>query len=82
MNNKGTYGIAYHAEEEEEEEEEGEHRIYSTHKSDTYNFIGRLDNLAFANSLDFSISNTRYIKEHEEDGTFKVLNNNSTAYQF
>ena len=45
MNNKGTYGIAYHAEEEEEEEEEGEHRIYSAHKSDTYNFLGRLDNL-------------------------------------
>ena len=84
MNNKGTYGIAYHAEEEEEEEEEeGEHRIYSAHKSDTYNFIGRLDNLAFANSLDFSISNTNaHIKEHEEDGTFKVLNNNSTAYNF
>tara|TARA_Y100001936_G_C16077827_1_gene675313 strand:+ start:787 stop:2760 length:1974 start_codon:yes stop_codon:yes gene_type:complete len=82
INNKGTYGIAYHAEEEEEEEEEeGEHRIYSAHKSDTYNFIGRLDNLAFANSLDFSISNTNaHIKEHEEDGSFKVLNNNSTAY--
>ena len=82
INNKGTYGIAYHAEEEEEEEEEeGEHRIYSAHKSDTYNFIGRLDNLSFANSLDFSISNTNaHIKEHEEDGTFKVMNNNSTAY--
>ena len=82
INNKGTYGIAYHAEEEEEEEEEeGEHRIYSAHKSDTYNFIGRLDNLAFANSLDFSISNTNaHIKEHEEDGSFKVMNNNSTAY--
>ena len=82
INNKGTYGIAYHAEEEEEEEEEeGEHRIYSAHKSDTYNFIGRLDNLAFANSLDFSIRNTNaHIKEHEEDGSFKVLNNNSTAY--
>ena len=78
INNKGTYGIAYHA---EEEEEEGEHRIYSAHKSDTYNFIGRLDNLAFANSLDFSISNTNaHIKEHEEDGSFKVMNNNSTAY--
>ena len=81
INNKGTYGIAYHAEEEEEEEEEGEHRIYSAHKSDTYNFIGRLDNLSFANSLDFSVSNTNaHIKEHEEDGTFKVMNNNSTAY--
>jgi len=81
INNKGTYGIAYHAEEEEEEEEEGEHRIYSAHKSDTYNFIGRLDNLSFANSLDYSISNTNaHIKEHEEDGTFKVMNNNSTAY--
>ena len=81
INNKGTYGIAYHAEEEEEEEEEGEHRIYSAHKSDTYNFIGRLDNLSFANSLDFSLSNTNaHIKEHEEDGTFKVMNNNSTAY--
>lgn len=83
INNKGTYGIAYHAEEEEEEEEEGEHRIYSAHKSDTYNFIGRLDNLALANSLDFSISNTNaHIKEHEEDGSFKVMNNNSTAYNF
>ena len=81
INNKGTYGIAYHAEEEEEEEEEGEHRIYSAHKSDTYNFIGRLDNLSLANSLDFSLSNTNaHIKEHEEDGTFKVMNNNSTAY--
>ena len=53
------------------------------HKSDTYNFIGRLDNLALANSLDFSISNTNaHIKEHEEDGSFKVMNNNSTAYNF
>ena len=83
VKNKGTYGIAYHAEEEEEEEEEGEHRIYSAHKSDAYNFIGRLDNLTFANSLHFSISNTNaHIKEHEEDGTFKVMNNNSTAYNF
>ena len=56
LNNKGTYGIPYHAEEEEEEEEEGEHRIYSTHKSDTYNFIGRLNNIALANSVDFSIT--------------------------
>ena len=80
-NNKGTYGIPYHAEEEEEEEEEGEHRIYSTHKSDTYNFIGRLNNIAFANSVDFSVNNTNaHIKEHEEDGSFKVLNNNSTAW--
>ena len=54
---------------------------FTAHKSDTYNFIGRLDNLSFANSLDFSVSNTNaHIKEHEEDGTFKVMNNNSTAY--
>ena len=81
VNDKGTYGIPYHAEEEgEHEEEEEAHRIYSTHKSDTYNFIGRLDNIAFINSIDFSASNTNaHIKEHEEDGSFKVLNNNSNA---
>ena len=55
--NKGTYGIPYHAEEEEEEEEEeGEHRIYSTHKTDNYKVKGRIDNLAIANSVDFSFS--------------------------
>ena len=79
--NKGTYGIPYHAEEEEEEEEEeGEHRIYSTHKTDNYKVKGRFDNLAIANSVDFSFNNSNSsIKEHEEDGSFKVLNNNSTA---
>ena len=79
--NKGTYGIPYHAEEEEEEEEEeGEHRIYSTHKTDNYKVKGRIDNLAIANSVDFSFNNSNSsIKEHEEDGSFKVLNNNSTA---
>ena len=41
VNGKGTYGIPYHAEEEEgHHEEEEAHRIFSTHKSDTYNFIG------------------------------------------
>ena len=79
--NKGTYGIPYHAEEEEEEEEEeGEHRIYSTHKTDNYKVKGRFDNLAIANSVDFSFNNSNSsIKEHEEDGSFKVLNNNSSA---
>ena len=79
--NKGTYGIPYHAEEEEEEEEEeGEHRIYSTHKTDNYKVKGRIDNLAIANSVDFSFNNSNSsIKEHEEDGSFKVLNNNSSA---
>ncbi len=79
--NKGTYGIPYHAEEEEEEEEEeGEHRIYSTHKTDNYKVKGRIDNFAIANSVDFSFNNSNSsIKEHEEDGSFKVLNNNSTA---
>lgn len=77
--NKGTYGIPYHAE-EEEEEEEGEHRIYSTHKTDNYKVKGRIDNLAIANSVDFSFNNSNSsIKEHEEDGSFKVLNNNSSA---
>tara|TARA_Y100000768_G_scaffold38088_2_gene25016 strand:- start:1504 stop:3504 length:2001 start_codon:yes stop_codon:yes gene_type:complete len=80
-NAKGTYGIPYHAEEEEEEEEEhGTHRIFSTHKSDTYTFKGRLDNILIANSLDFSFNNTNAsIKEHEEDGSFKTLNNNSSS---
>ena len=79
--NKGTYGIPYHAEEEEEEEEEeGEHRIYSTHKTDSYKFKGRVDNIAMANSVDFSFNNSNSsIKEHEENGSFKVLNNNSSA---
>ena len=82
VNDKGTYGIPYHAEEEEEgHHEEEAHRIFSTHKSDTYNFTGRLNNIAFANSIDFLISNTNaHIKEHEEDASFKELNNNSTAY--
>ena len=81
-NAKGTYGIPYHAHEEEEEEEEEEHnaRIYSTHKSDTYTFKGRLDNVPIANSLDFSFNNTNAsIKEHEEDGSFKTLNNNASS---
>jgi iron complex outermembrane receptor protein len=80
--NKGTYGIPYHAEEEEEEEEEeGEHRIYSTHKTDSYKFKGRVDNIAMANSVDFSFNNSNSsIKEHEEDGSFKVLNNNSSSW--
>tara|TARA_B100001113_G_scaffold7774_1_gene6348 strand:- start:11564 stop:13546 length:1983 start_codon:yes stop_codon:yes gene_type:complete len=80
-NSKGTYGIPYHAEEEEEEEEEeGEHRIYSAHKSDTYTFKGRLNSMPFANSLDFSLNNTNAsIKEHEEDGSFKTLNNNAVS---
>ena len=80
---KGTYGIPYHAEEEEEEEEEGhgEHRIYSTHKTDNYKIKGRLDNLPIANSVDFSFNNSNSsIKEHEEDGSFKVLNNNSSSW--
>ncbi len=77
---KGTYGIPYHAEEEEEEEEEGEHRIFSTHKTDNYKIKGRIDSLAFANSLDFSFGNSNSsIKEHEEDGSFKLLNNNSMS---
>ena len=80
--NKGTYGIPYHAEEEEEEEEEeGEHRIFSTHKTDSYKFKGRIDNIAMANSVDFSFNNSNSsIKEHEEDGSFKVLNNNSSSW--
>ena len=81
--NKGTFGIPYHAEEEEEEEEEGhgEHRIYSTHKTDNYKIKGRLDNLSIANSVDFSFNNSNSsIKEHEEDGSFKVLNNNSSSW--
>ena len=80
--NKGTYGIPYHAEEEEEEEEEeGEHRIYSTHKSDNYKIKGRIDNIAIANSVDFSFNNSNSsIKEHEEDGSFKTLNNNSSSW--
>ncbi len=81
-NAKGTYGIPYHAEEEEEEEEEEHdtHRIFSTHKSDTYTFKGRFDNIPIANSLDFSFNNTNAsIKEHEEDGSFKTLNNNAYA---
>ena len=81
--NKGTFGIPYHAEEEEEEEEEGhgEHRIYSTHKTDNYKIKGRLDNLPIANSVDFSFNNSNSsIKEHEEDGSFKVLNNNSSSW--
>ena len=78
-NIKGTFGIPYHAEEEEEEEEE-EHRIFSTHKTDTYNFKGRLDNISIANSLDFSFNNSNSsLKEHEEDGSFKTLNNNSSS---
>jgi len=76
--NKGTYGIPYHA---EEEEEEGEHRIYSTHKTDNYKIKGRIDNLPIANSVDFSFNNSNSsIKEHEEDGSFKVLNNNSSSW--
>jgi iron complex outermembrane receptor protein len=81
--NKGTYGIPYHAEEEEEEEEEGNgaHRIYSTHKTDNYKIKGRIDNLPIANSVDFSFNNSNSsIKEHEEDGSFKVLNNNSSSW--
>ena len=81
--NKGTYGIPYHAEEEEEEEEEGHgaHRIYSTHKTDNYKIKGRIDNIAIANSVDFSFNNSNSsIKEHEEDGSFKVLNNNSSSW--
>tara|TARA_B100000900_G_scaffold269096_1_gene229751 strand:- start:1278 stop:3293 length:2016 start_codon:yes stop_codon:yes gene_type:complete len=81
-NSKGTFGIPYHAEEEEEgeEEEHGAHRIFSTHKSDTYTFKGKLDNVPFANSVDFSFNNTNAsIKEHEEDGSFKTLNNNATS---
>ena len=81
-NSKGTYGIPYHAEEEEEEEEEehGAHRIFSTHKSDTYTFKGRLDSVPFANSVDFSFNNTNAsIKEHEEDGSFKTLNNHASS---
>ena len=81
--NKGTYGIPYHAEEEEEEEEEGHgvHRIYSTHKTDNYKIKGRIDNIALANSVDFSFNNSNSsIKEHEEDGSFKVLNNNSSSW--
>ena len=80
-NIKGTYGIPYHAEEEEEEEEEeGEHRIFSTHKTDTFSLKGRMDGIGFANSLDFSFSNSNSsLKEHEEDGSFKTLNNNSSA---
>lgn len=82
-NAKGTYGIPYHAHEEEEEEEEHEARIYSTHKSDTYTLKGRLDDIAFANSLDFTLNNSNAsIKEHEEDGSFKTLNNNSTSMNF
>ena len=80
---KGTYGIPYHAEEEEEEEEEGHgaHRIYSTHKTDNYKIKGRIDNIALANSVDFSFNNSNSsIKEHEEDGSFKVLNNNSSSW--
>ena len=39
-----------------------------------YNFIGRLNNIAFANSVDFSVNNTNaHIKEHEEDGSFKCI---------
>ena len=76
---KGTYGIAYHAE-EEEEEEESEHRIFSTHKTDNYRIKGRFDNLNLANSLDFTFGNSNSsIKEHEEDGSFKILNNNSIS---
>ena len=81
-NAKGTYGIPYHAHEEEEEEEEEEHvaRIYSTHKSDTYTFKGRFNNVPIANSLDFSFNNTNAsIREHEEDGSFKTLNNNASS---
>ena len=80
---KGTYGIPYHAEEEEEEEEEGHgvQRIYSTHKTDNYKIKGRIDNIALANSVDFSFNNSNSsIKEHEEDGSFKVLNNNSSSW--
>ena len=66
---------------EEEEEEEGEHRIYSTHKTDNYKIKGRIDNLAIANSVDFSFNNSNSsIKEHEENGSFKVLNNNSSSW--
>jgi len=80
-NMKGTYGIPYHAEEEgEHEEEEHAARIYSTHKSDTYTFKGRFNNVPIANSLDFSYNNTNAaIKEHEEDGSFKTLNNNTSS---
>ena len=80
-NAKGTYGIPYHAEEEgHHEEEEHAARIYSTHKSDTYTFKGRFNNIPIANSLDFSFNNTNAsIKEHEEDGSFKTLNNNASS---
>ena len=83
-NAKGTYGIPYHAHEEEEgEEEEEDSRIYSTHKSKTNIFKGRLDKIPFINSLDFSFNNTNAsIKEHEEDGSFKTLNNNSSSMNF
>lgn len=79
-NTKGTYGIPYHAHEEEEEEEEHEARIYSAHKSDTYTLKGRLENITFVNFVDFSFNNSNAsIKEHEEDGSFKILNNNSSS---
>ena len=77
--NKGHYGIPYHAPAPGGGHEEGE-RLYSTHKTDNYRVKGRIDNIAIANSVDFSFNNSNSsIREHE-DGSFTELKNNSSSW--
>ena len=76
--NKGHYGIPFHS--PPPGEEHGEERLYSTHKTDNYRIKGRIDNIAIANSVDFSFNNSNSsIREHE-DGEFTELKNNSSSY--